>query len=146
MVVAIRLQRFGRIRKPFYRIVVADSRSPRNGKFIERVGTFDPIADHNNVKNITLDVQRIKYWLSVGAQPSERVTSLLSKASLMPEPPRKYYRVAPVASVGTAAAPSSRGFSTYAGASGLLFSSVTADFDPLEHSVDAKELAMRWLQ
>ena len=93
MVVRIRLQRFGRIHAPFYRIVVADSRSPRNGKFIERVGTYDPIADHNNMKNVTLDAQRVKYWLSVGAQPSDRVHKLLAKANLVPAKPQKWHRV-----------------------------------------------------
>lgn len=85
MPVRIRLARFGRIRDPFYRIRVQDSRRSRNGKFIEQLGTYDPIpnnADH--MKEVRLNVERLKYWLSVGAQPSKPVARLLGYCGLLP--------------------------------------------------------------
>jgi small subunit ribosomal protein S16 len=85
MPVRIRLARFGRIRDPFYRIRVQDSRRSRDGKFIEQVGTYDPIPNRaDNMKEVRLDVERIKYWLSVGAQPSKPVARLLGYCGLMP--------------------------------------------------------------
>eukprot|EP00937_MAST-01D_sp_MAST-1D-sp2_P006998 g6998.t1 len=89
MPVRIRLQRFGRKKLPFYRLVAADSRSPRDGKFIEMLGTFDPIARKDSVKEVRLNMERINYWLGVGAQPSQRVAWLLAKAGHLPEPPRR---------------------------------------------------------
>eukprot|EP00605_Chrysophyceae_sp_TOSAG23-4_P001675 GSChrysophyteH1.ASY1.ANO1.1841.1 assembled CDS len=89
MVVRIRLQRFGRKHLPFYRIVVADSRAPRDGKFIENVGTYNPIPDKDGTKELTANGDRIKYWMTVGAQPSDRVKWLLGKMGLLPPaPPR----------------------------------------------------------
>ena len=70
----IRLARFGAKKKPFYRIVVIDSRRPRNGRFVEIVGTYDPLKKPAEVK---LDADRIKYWMSVGAQPSDTVKSFI---------------------------------------------------------------------
>ncbi|TFJ82261.1 hypothetical protein NSK_006381 [Nannochloropsis salina CCMP1776] len=87
MVVRLRLQRFGRHDRPFYRIVAADSRAPRDGRFIERLGSYDPIASKDGVKEVRLHSDRIKYWLSVGAQPSDRVAWLMSKYNLLPEAP-----------------------------------------------------------
>ncbi len=89
MVVRIRLQRFGCRNRPFFRIVVADSRSPRDGKFIERLGTYDPIPNKDQIKEITTATDRVKYWLSVGAQPSYRVAWLFGKLGLLPVPPLK---------------------------------------------------------
>lgn len=89
MPVAIRLSRIGRLKVPFYRIVAADSRSPRDGKFIELLGTYDPRAKPNETdptKEVSLRVNRIKYWLGVGAQPSDTVNKLLAYANLVPEP------------------------------------------------------------
>lgn len=74
MATRIRLARGGKTHRPFYRIVVADSRAPRDGKFIERVGSYDPLLSENKV---TLNVERVTHWLDVGAQPSERVAKLL---------------------------------------------------------------------
>jgi small subunit ribosomal protein S16 len=89
MVVRIRLQRFGRTHLPFYRIVVADSRCRRDGRFIERVGTYNPIPDKFDTKEITAHGDRIKYWLTCGAQPSDRVAWLFGKIGLLPPlPPR----------------------------------------------------------
>ena len=76
MSVKIRLARHGSKKKPFYRIVVVDSRSPRDGKFIEMVGTYNPLLDPAEV---TLKQERVAYWLSQGAKPSDTVNSLLKK-------------------------------------------------------------------
>ena len=74
--VKIRLRRMGAKKAPFYRIVVADSRSPRDGRFIEELGTYDPSAEANK---ITVDMERAKYWIANGAQPTDTVRGLLKK-------------------------------------------------------------------
>ena len=71
---AIRLARIGKKKKPFYRVVVIDKRRPRNGRFVEIVGTYDPLK---NPAGITLNAERINYWLGRGAQPSDTVRSFL---------------------------------------------------------------------
>ena len=76
MAVKIRLARHGAKKKPFYRIVVADSESPRDGKFLENVGTYDPLYDP---AKITLKSERIQYWMDQGAKPSDTVRSLLKQ-------------------------------------------------------------------
>ncbi len=75
--VRIRLKRVGTTNSPAYRIVVADSRSPRDGKFIEELGTYLPLKKSDNV---TLNIERADYWLKAGAQPSETVASFIKKA------------------------------------------------------------------
>ena len=75
--VKIKLRRMGAKKAPFYRIVVADSRSPRDGRFIEELGTYDPMAEGE--QKIKVDMERAKYWISNGAQPTETVRGLLSK-------------------------------------------------------------------
>jgi small subunit ribosomal protein S16 len=76
MAVSIRLRREGAKNRPYYKVVVADSRSPREGKFIELIGTYDPKKpDHNS----TLKLDRIEHWISKGAQPSDTVRSLIKK-------------------------------------------------------------------
>lgn len=80
MSVKIRMRRMGSKRKPFYRIVVADSRMPRDGRFIEEVGYYNPLTNPDEVK---LEEDKIFDWLQKGAQPSDTVRSLLSKAGLM---------------------------------------------------------------
>jgi len=77
--VSIRLARGGSKRRPFYHVVVSDSRSPRDGRYIERVGFFNPLA-RGQEEGLRLDVGRIDYWLSQGAQPSERVSGLIKGA------------------------------------------------------------------
>ncbi len=77
MSVKIRLKRTGAKNSPVYRIVVADSRSPRDGKFIEEIGTYHPLQKGNNY---TLNLERARYWVGVGAQPSETVGSFIKKA------------------------------------------------------------------
>ena len=80
MAVKIRLKRMGSKKRPFYRVVVADSRSPRDGRFIETVGTYNPLVEPAEVK---LNEELVLSWLNNGAQPSDTVRSLLSKAGLM---------------------------------------------------------------
>ncbi len=75
--VKIRLRRMGAKKAPYYRIVVADSRSPRDGRFIEEIGTYDPPADSEKLK---VDLERAKYWIANGAQPTDTVRGLLKKA------------------------------------------------------------------
>ena len=79
MVVRIRLARLGRRHLPFYEIVVANARSPRDRKRIETVGTYNPLPDPDGTKQITMDMDRVKYWLSVGAQPTATTGALLAK-------------------------------------------------------------------
>ncbi|MBQ6621456.1 MAG: 30S ribosomal protein S16 [Mogibacterium sp.] len=75
--VKIRLKRMGAHKKPFYRVVVADSRTPRDGRFIEEIGTYDPLKDPAEIK---IDVEKAQKWLSTGAQPTDTVRALLKKA------------------------------------------------------------------
>ncbi len=84
MSVRIRLSRHGTKKKPFYRIVVADSHSPRDGRFIEQVGTYDPRAQSGGLK---IDSQTIGKWVKNGAQPSLTVSQLLKQAASQPTPP-----------------------------------------------------------
>jgi small subunit ribosomal protein S16 len=77
MAVKIRMKRVGAKNAPVFRIVVADGRSPRDGKFIEQLGTYQPLKKGDN---FTMDLERVKYWLSKGAQPSETVASFIKKA------------------------------------------------------------------
>ncbi|MCC6933096.1 MAG: 30S ribosomal protein S16 [Deltaproteobacteria bacterium] len=76
MSVVIRLARFGRHKKPFYRIIVADKDMPRNGRFLEQVGTINTLTNENTIK---LDEERVKYWVGVGAQPSDTVSQIIDK-------------------------------------------------------------------
>ena len=83
MTVRIRLSRHGAKKRPYYRIVVADARFPRDGRFIERVGTFNPLKDKQDESRLNLQIDRIKHWLSSGAKPSERVHKFLADAGLL---------------------------------------------------------------
>ena len=74
--VKIRLRRMGAKKAPYYRIVVADSRSPRDGRFIEELGTYDPMADG---QKLTVNQERVQYWIAKGAQPTDTVRGLLKK-------------------------------------------------------------------
>lgn len=82
MSVSIRLSRGGSKKRPYYRIVVADSRSPRDGNFIEKVGTYNPMLAKDDANRVTLNSDRVKHWLSVGAQPTDRVARFLDAAGL----------------------------------------------------------------
>ncbi len=83
MTLRIRLSRGGAKKRPFYRVVVADSRSPRDGRFIERVGTYNPMVPKDHPERLTLKEERVRYWLGVGAQPSDRVARFCAQAGLM---------------------------------------------------------------
>jgi small subunit ribosomal protein S16 len=77
MAVSIRLSRGGSKKRPYYRIVVADARAPRDGQFIEKIGTYNPLLAKDDEKRIVLDTDRATYWLGVGAQPTDRVARFL---------------------------------------------------------------------
>jgi small subunit ribosomal protein S16 len=83
MALKIRLARGGAKKRPVYRIVIADTRSPRDGRFIEKIGTFNPLLAKDNAERVTLDVERAKHWLSVGALPTDRVARFLNDAGLI---------------------------------------------------------------
>ncbi len=80
MAVKIRLRRMGSKKAPFYRVIVADSRSPRDGRFIEEIGTFNPLTNPAEVK---IDAEKAKTWISNGAQPTETVKALLKKSGII---------------------------------------------------------------
>jgi small subunit ribosomal protein S16 len=86
MSLKIRLARGGAKKRPFYRIVVADSRMPRDGRFIERVGTYNPMLPKEHPERVNLKSERIQHWLSVGARPSDRVAKFLGGAEILPMP------------------------------------------------------------
>ena len=86
MSLKIRLARGGAKKRPFYSIVVADARSPRDGRFIEKLGTYNPMLDRGHAERVTLKEERIKHWLGVGAQPSERVARFFGEAGLIDKP------------------------------------------------------------
>ena len=86
MATKIRLSRGGAKKRPFYRIVVADSRSPRDGRFIERVGTYNPMVAKDHPERIVLKEERIKHWLSNGALPTNRVARFLGDADIIEKP------------------------------------------------------------
>jgi small subunit ribosomal protein S16 len=86
MALKIRLSRGGAKKRPFYHVVVADSRSPRDGRFIERVGTYNPMVPKDHPERITLKDERIKHWMSVGALPSDRVARFLADAGMGEKP------------------------------------------------------------
>lgn len=78
MSVRIRMKKLGRTHRPFFRICIMDQRSPRDGKAIEEIGTYDPML-RDKSKRVTLDLERVDHWISVGAQPSEKVAVLIRK-------------------------------------------------------------------
>ncbi len=86
MSLKIRLSRGGAKKRPFYRIVVADSRSPRDGRFIERVGTYNPMVPRDHPERVVLKEERIRHWLSVGAQPTNRVARFCGHAGIIGMP------------------------------------------------------------
>lgn len=82
MATSIRLARGGSKKRPYYKIVVADSRSPRDGRFIERIGSYNPLLAKDNPERVKLDTERAKHWISVGAQPTDRVARFLDAAGV----------------------------------------------------------------
>jgi len=89
MALKIRLARAGAKKRPFYRIVIADSRSPRDGRFIEKVGTYNPLLKRDDPNRVTLNEDRICYWLGHGATPTGRVARFLGNAEIVPMPVRE---------------------------------------------------------
>ncbi len=89
MALAMRLSKGGRKNRPFYRIVVADKRMPRDGRYIERLGTYNPLLAKDDENRVKLNEERIKHWLGEGAQPSYRVAVFLGKAGLAPMPEQR---------------------------------------------------------
>ena len=88
MSLKIRMTRGGAKKRPYYNIVIADSRSPRDGRFIEKVGTYDPMKPKDDATRVTLDIEKVKSWLAKGAQPTDRVLRFLDAAGLMKRPAR----------------------------------------------------------
>ncbi len=88
MATKIRLARGGSKKRPYYRIVVADIRAPRDGRFIEKVGSYDPMLPKDSEDRVKLDVERIQYWLGNGAKPTDRVHRFLDAAGLLKREPR----------------------------------------------------------
>lgn len=86
MALRIRMARGGTKKRPFYRIVVADSRSPRDGRFIERIGSYNPMLPKDHPDRVMFDLDRAKHWMSQGATPSERIARFLGKAGVIDTP------------------------------------------------------------
>lgn len=92
MSVVIRLARAGTKKRPVYHVVVADSRFPRDGRFIERLGHFNPLLPKDNETRLKLDMEKVKAWLAKGAQPSDRVMRFLDAAGVAKRAPRRIRR------------------------------------------------------
>jgi len=86
MALKIRLARGGAKKRPFFSIVVADSRSPRDGRFIEKLGTYNPMVDKGHPERLVMKTERIQHWLKLGALPTERIARFLGDAGLAPKP------------------------------------------------------------
>lgn len=86
MAVKIRLSRGGSKKRPFYRIVAADARSPRDGKFLEKLGTYNPLLAKDSEERLKILEERVKYWLGHGAQPTDRVARLLNEKDIVAKP------------------------------------------------------------
>ena len=89
MSLKIRLARGGTKKRPYYRVVIAESRMPRDGRFVEKVGIYDPMLPKESAERVKLDVERIQHWLKMGALPTERVNVFLAKAGLSKLPARR---------------------------------------------------------
>ncbi len=89
MALAMRLTRGGRKNLPHYSIVVADKRMPRDGRFLEKLGTYNPLLKKDDANRVKFNEERVKYWLGQGAQPSDRVAIFLGKAGVIPMPAKK---------------------------------------------------------
>ena len=83
MAMKIRLARGGSKKRPFYRIVAADSRMPRDGRYIEKLGTYNPLLAKDSEDRVKMDMERVKYWLSEGAQPTDRISRMLEAAGVL---------------------------------------------------------------
>ena len=83
MAMKIRLARGGSKKRPFYRIVAADSRMPRDGRYVERLGTYNPLLPKDSEERIKMNMERVRYWLGQGAQPTDRISRMLEAASVL---------------------------------------------------------------
>ncbi len=90
MSLKIRLTRGGAKKRPYYRIVVADARSPRDGRFIEKIGSYDPMKAKDSPERVVLDVEKAKEWLAKGAQPTDRVLRFLDQAGIAKRPDQSF--------------------------------------------------------
>jgi small subunit ribosomal protein S16 len=88
MAMKIRLARGGSKKRPFYRIVATDARMPRDGRFIEKLGTYNPLLPKDSEDRVKMDIERIQYWLSQGAQPTDRISRMLEAADVLPKKDR----------------------------------------------------------
>ncbi|MGY9048314.1 30S ribosomal protein S16 [Puniceibacterium antarcticum] len=88
MAIKLRLARGGSKKRPHYRIIVADSRMPRDGRFIEKVGTYNPLLPKDSEVRVLMDVERVQYWLGQGAQATDRVSRMLEAAGVVPKKDR----------------------------------------------------------
>ena len=88
MAMKIRLARGGSKKRPFYRIVAADSRMPRDGRFIEKLGTYNPLLPKDSEERVKMNMERIEYWLGQGAQPTDRIARMLEAAGARPKTER----------------------------------------------------------
>ncbi len=88
MATKIRLARGGSKKRPFYRVVAADSRMPRDGRFIEKLGTYNPLLPKDSEERVKLDMERVQHWLSQGAKPTDRVARMLEAAGTLPKSER----------------------------------------------------------
>ncbi len=95
MSLKIRMTRGGAKKRPFYSIVIADSRSPRDGRFLEKVGTYNPMLERDHKDRVVLKTERIQHWLKMGATPSDRVARFLGEAGLAPKPVYREKKSAP---------------------------------------------------
>ncbi len=86
MSVRIRLSRGGSKKRPFYKVVAADQRAPRDGRFIERLGSYNPMLPQGHAERFTINEERVKYWLSQGAEPTERLEKMLANLGLVAKP------------------------------------------------------------
>ncbi len=86
MSVRIRLSRGGSKKRPFYKVVAADQRAPRDGRFIERLGSYNPMLPQDHAERFTINEERVKYWLSQGAEPTERLQKMLANLGLVAKP------------------------------------------------------------
>ena len=89
MSLKIRLARGGAKKRPYYRIVIADARSPRDGRFIDKIGSYNPMLPQGDEKRVQIDLERAKHWLKMGAQPTDRVTLFFARAGLVAMPERR---------------------------------------------------------
>jgi small subunit ribosomal protein S16 len=88
MAMKIRLSRGGSKKRPFYRVVAADARMPRDGRYLEKLGTYNPLLPKDSAERVQLDMERVQYWLSKGAEPTDRVARFLEAAGVLPKKDR----------------------------------------------------------